>query len=145
MAEMIAEDQGRILVPVIAAPGGGTEFLITLPLRTRWRVMSVIARFTTSVDVVDRHAILRIGLGADAYVTCPTGAAMVASQIYTVCWFAGAYIPPVTGGLYLMGNLPEKLLLNDQMWITSETTGMVIGDQWNNIFALVEEWIEPLV
>jgi len=144
MAEMIPADQGRIVAHNIGAPGMGADFQIVMPIRTRWRIMAVYAWMTTAADVVDRRASLTIGLGANIYVIIPLRDVFTASNNYTCCWFSGADQPPITGDLIHVGNLPEKLLVNNQMVIASVTDNIQLGDEWDHIWALVEEWIEPL-
>jgi len=144
MAEMIPADQGRIITHVIPKPSIGVDFSGAMPVRTRWRIIAVIAWLTTDATAVDRHATLRIGLGADTYVAIPLRQVMTASNAYTVCWFSGADVPPITGGLTLVGNLPEKLLINNEMVIFSDTDNLETMDEWDEIFVLAEEWIEPL-
>jgi len=144
MAEMIAADQGRLVVVPIADPGVGNDFLHQMPPNTRWRLISVTMRITTDATTADRFFSLDILLIADVIMRFPVREEALASQVRQISWFNGGLAAMDADHLSSAGSLPERCLMNNRMILASEVQGIEAGDQIDHIFAVVEEWIEPL-
>lgn len=144
MGEMIPDQQGRIVIHTITNPGAGVEFTVMLPVRVRWRVFMIYARFLPDANVITRSVRLVVGKGSVVYGRLNTTRNPVASINVNFTWYmAGhAYIP--SGGNEGAGALPEKLLMNNMMTIKSSTTNLQVGDEWKDVTVMAEEWMEPL-
>lgn len=144
MAEMIPDDQGRICVIKVVDPAGGGEFIHVQPARLRWRVISLKALFTADANAANRFFNLDLMVGGAVVLRMPVREEATAGQVWTINWFTGAFYTPDTLSLNEAGLMPEKLLVNNEMMITSFTDGIQVGDQWSQIYLMVEEWMEPL-
>ncbi|MBA7705612.1 hypothetical protein ES703_114444 [subsurface metagenome] len=144
MAEMIPADQGRIVVVEIGDPIAGGNFYEQMPPRTRWRLISLTMRYTSDATSANRFFNLTILLVADVIMSFPVREEGLASQVRQVSWFAGGMSTMDPGHLASYGAIPERCLMNNRMILASEVQGIEAGDQIDHIFAVVEEWIEPL-
>jgi len=144
MSEMIPAGQGKLLVLTPVNPVAGADFQVTQPIRTRWRVMSVKFVFTASAGVADRIMNLQFIAAGMIVVEMNARAVITASEVWTVTYmYSGVYVP-TTGGRVVTGGMPENMLVNDSMVITSRVGNIQAGDQISDVAILVEEWMEPL-
>lgn len=144
MGEMIPIEQGGIRHISTAAPAAGIEIVIALPVRVRWRLISLLVLLTTDATVANRVIHLSITDGGIEVVRFATMQVITASTPRT-CIFSAVerHNLSVTGGI-MSGQIPLNLLLNAQMTIETDTVGMAAGDQYAASELMVREWIEPL-
>lgn len=145
MAEQIPDQQGRIVVVQVAAPGVGFDWAYIMPIRTRWRLRSVQAQLTTSVVVANRLPELNLSIGGIDVLRVSSSQFQAASVIMLVGWMEGERALAIAGQTARVSPLPRGYLLNDQAEISVVTLGLDAGDDWVDIVIVAEEWIEPLV
>ncbi len=106
--------------------------------------MGVTCKFTADATTANRFIYLDIYKAFDLLLRLTSKEEVQASEDWVICWCAGGIATIDTTVSSQVAILPPKLLLNDQMTIESRTENMQVGDQFENVFMLVEEWIEPL-
>lgn len=144
MAEQIPSQQGRIVVVQVANPGVGIDWAYVMPIRTRWRLRSVQAQLTTSVNIANRLPELNLSIGGIDVLRISSSQFQAASLIMLVGWMEGERALGIAGQTARVSPLPRGYLLNDQAEISVITLGMDAADEWINIVIVAEEWIEPL-
>lgn len=123
-----------------ANPAAGADVVITVPTGARWLIQSLSAQLVTSAAVANRTPHLVVDDGANTLFNSPASAAQAAgvTVVYSACGgvqaaFAdGAAVLPIPDvSSYLQG------------WrIRTLTTNLQAGDQWQNIWLNVIEWLE---
>jgi len=145
LSDMIPGDQGRLRRILIADPVAGADFVTVQPDRVRWRIISLYARLANDANAGNRIVRLSIADGALVLMNIETSTDSIANETVNVNFYSGAVAMVSASSRSMNGALPEKLLLNGGVTITSNTLDLQAGDQFTNIRLYVEEWIEPLV
>jgi len=144
MAEMISDSQGAIRVITVANPVVGNDFTHTMDARVRWRVISVKCHLVCDGNAGNRNVCLEVALGTDLLMKFHLVDHLLQNETWDITWAGSPLSGMSTASRTSGGCLPEKLLLNNEMTIRSATQAIKAGDQFTQIFILVEEWIEPL-
>lgn len=144
MLGQIPDQQGRILVINVPAPGIGFDWQYGMPVRTRWRVRSVQATLTTSVVVADRIPELFLAIGAEEVIRITASQLLAGGGAFIFGWMEGERALAIAGQTSRVTALPRGYLINNQGAIGVHTVALDVGDDWTNIIIVVEEWIEPL-
>jgi hypothetical protein len=146
---------GRILAPsegpgyvygvTISQPAAGSDWSVSVPVNARWRLRAWGAIFTTSAVVANRIVGATISGSAGNFWRASAVANAVASNPYRVT--AGGIVAYVgLDTLTLTLPLPPDMMLAGPVAIGhqfgSVTVNIQAADQWSNINALVEEWID---
>ncbi|MBA7628749.1 hypothetical protein ES703_36244 [subsurface metagenome] len=144
MAEMIPDQQGRIVVVEAAPAGPGVDWTHTLPLRVRWRLRTIQATLVAGPDVVDRIPELTITQNGHEIIRITVSQSLAANLTFIYGWMEGERALAVTGQTSRVTALPRQLHLNNQAIIACVTVGLTLTDQWNDVIISAEEWMEPL-
>ena len=144
MAEMIPDQQGRIVVVTATNPGMGIDWSYTLPSRVRWHLKTVQCELTTGVDVADRIPELAITQGGVEVIRITASQSLAANLVFLYGWMEGERALALTGQTSRVTALPRGLHLNDRAIISVITDGLALSDDWKDIYIMAEEWIEPL-
>lgn len=144
MAEMIPDQQGRILLLTPAAPVAGADIVIAMPAGVRWRLKSFQAELTVDAIVATRVVELIIVVTGYELLRITTTRAQNASLTYVHAWHEGEAAQAVSGQLCRVGSLPKSYLINNSAVISTDTVNLQAGDQWDKVVMVVEEWIEPM-
>jgi len=144
---------GRSLTPVegagvirtVPATGlvAGSDWTVTVPPNTRWRVQSILAQLTTDLVAVSRIPHIEINIAGGLVYVTSGGASIAAGQSGTFSWAPGATVgsdslPSFTAGL------PDNLVLGGAFFslIQSATSNLDAGDTWTLAEVCVEEWLD---
>jgi hypothetical protein len=123
-------------------PGAGAEFLITVPVNARWRLRALNAQLVIANSGIARTNMLQIkdASGNVLYVA----SAGQNSAINTTVQVSAAPGANITTQFSTIINvpLPGDVTLPQGFTIGSLTQQIGAGDQYQNIWAEVEEWIE---
>lgn len=123
-----------------ATPAAGAEVAETVPAGTRWELLSFRARFVTSATVANRFPVLTLDDGtANAFFEGGVLAtAQTAGQTsrYTFAQGLNAQINQTN----FTGSLMNRAFLLVGYRIKTVTSGIQVGDQWDQISYLVREW-----
>jgi hypothetical protein len=123
-----------------ANPGAGVDWIITVPLTTRWQLMSLQAQLAVANSGAARPVEIIIDDGANIVARMATTAAAAINATSNVNFSnSGETSTAIVGDLY--AQMPSSLVLPQNFRIRSNTTNIVAGDQWSNIWFLVQEWI----
>jgi hypothetical protein len=122
-----------------ANPGAGADWTYTLAGNVRQRIQSFSSQLTTSATAGNRLIQLVVDDGVNTVWAASAPAAVAASTTQT---FTGAGSNSPTGAVTTIFSvvIPPDLVLTTGMRIRSSTVGLLAGDQWANIWLLVEEW-----
>lgn len=104
-----------------------------------WRVVSMVARLTTSAVVGNRRVSIRASDGGHVYFVAEAHLVHPASTVVDYAAHTGA---PVTAGDNLVLPLPlpsAGLLVRPGGVLASSVTNLDVADQWSAVVALVEE------
>ena len=129
-----------ILSVAITQPAAGAEFTQTVTAGKRWRVQSVRGRFTTSASAGSRSPALIFDDGANEVGGAFTGESLAASQQSAYTWAPGLSLQTTSNSVTRSTHGITNAILGPGFRIRSLTQGILAGDQWDVIRALVEEW-----
>lgn len=135
------EGPGFIHSQQVANPAAGTDFTLTVPANTRWRIKSFDATLTTSAAVANRNVQIAIDDGANSVWAHDVAATIAASTSNTI---VGTGTNAPTGVVTTIQSvvIPPDLIIPAGFRIRSATINLQAADQWSSIFFLVEEWID---
>jgi hypothetical protein len=125
----------------IPNPPAGQDWVATVPATARWRVVCFQAQFVTSATVANRvpHLVVTDGQGHSVY-NFPSPNNQVAGATEQYSGGATSVTTQFDNANVLVLPSPVKLL---QLWtVGMVTTALQAGDQWNNIFLYVKEWLQ---
>jgi len=142
---------GRVLMPT-EGPGWvhavtrtdplpGSELVISVPVNSRWRLNTLTCALTTSAIVAARKVGLDVfGPGQAVYVG-GAGQTQGASAGFSYTWAAG--VPAMFDGVSeVIQPLPDDFILPESATVQTSTFNLDAADQFSNITALVEEWLD---
>lgn len=140
------EGPGRVYAVQYTTPARGHDWGETDGLLARRRLISVIARLSTSASAGTRNPFLQVLdnlLNVVAQWTPPTGQAPSGTVTYT--WSAAPLVLTPPANLTEVP-LPDNFILPPGYSVQVITGGLDAnvntGDQWANIFAYYEEWLD---
>jgi len=116
-----------------------------MPARTRWRLRSIQATLTTSVNAANRLPELTLTIGANELLRISASQIQLASTVFITGWMEGERALAIAGQTARVSPLPRGYLLNDEAVIAVVTSALDAADEWSDIVIVSEEWIEPLV
>jgi hypothetical protein len=125
----------------ISNPAAGNNFTITVPARTRWRLLAVNCLLVAGAGVANREVVLTLDDGANGFAIIPAGVTQIATESRQYTFFQGAPRGAGTQSLHVIAPLPFAVLMAG-FDITSSVVNIQAADQFQNVNALVEEWIE---
>jgi hypothetical protein len=139
------EGQGLVYGVTVGNPAAGVDWSVNVPLNTRWRVRSWVARLTCSAAAANRQPQAQVIQGGNSVWLGQPIANIVASAIVNIA--AGGLTPivSVNANGYMLPLPPDLLLTGNATFAQSlgtATTGIQAGDQWSAIQLLVEEWLD---
>lgn len=120
-------------------PAAGTQWELRPGGQRWWRVISLLARLTTSAVVGNRRVSLRLSDGGHTYWAMESHANHIASTTADYMAHTGA-TANAADSLVLTLPLPSAgLLIRPGAVLVSAVSGMDVADAWSAIVALVEE------
>lgn len=126
---------------------GGTERSVSLPTRTRWRILGASGILACSGVAGTRRPYLRITQEAKTVWQAPSTQTQAAGSTLLHAWGAGMSGVADASGLMGVGAIPADLHLSTgdtaNSLIDTITVGMDAGDVWSPFTVLVEEWLNP--
>lgn len=138
-----ASGPGAIVNTNIANPAAGVDWVYTVPLQHRARIMMVRATLTTSATVANRLVILTMqDLSLNTLFGIEPPAVQAASLANAYNWGAGMPSAAIVAN-NLKCPLPEQLVLTGGQRIAPATGSIQAADQWSAIWVTVEQWWEP--
>ncbi|MBA7609564.1 hypothetical protein ES703_16755 [subsurface metagenome] len=132
---------GRLLSITGTDPAAGANISITVPIRRRWRILSVRFSLITDATEIDRAALLGISDGINTLFTVSPPAFQAASLTRRYNFSAFGTIMP-TLALEVYSPLPS-ISLPAASIISSAVTDLQAADYLTAPQLLVEEWIDP--
>jgi hypothetical protein len=139
------EGDGYLYAPQITSPSAGADFTFTMPSSVRWRVQSINAQLITSAGAGSRLPQIQIQTaGGNTVWMAPPSQAVPASTTAQVS-MSSSQVSAVTVPTLVSISLPAPLMIMPGFKINSVTSGLLAGDQWGNIFMMVEEWLDQAV
>jgi hypothetical protein len=135
------EGTGQILSFQVANPAAGADWTLVVPGFRKFYVQSFQAQFVASAAVANRNISVIVDDGVNAVWTHDVSAAVTAGQTVQVVG-SGTSAPVGIVPTILPLVLPPGLRLTNTMRIRSSTANLQAGDQWSNIWFLVESLID---
>jgi len=122
-------------------PGAGADWTLTALNSQRLAVTSFSATFVAAASAASRNITIIVDDGANTVWQDDVTASVTISQTATV---NGAQTQATAGivATTLFVVLPPGLILSPAFRIRSSTANIQGGDQWQNIWFSVEEWID---
>lgn len=134
------EGPGFITSVQQANPAAGADWTYTVPVSRRQRIQSLSSTLVTSAAAANRDVQLIVDDGVNVVWQMSAPAAVVAAttQVFSA---TGTNLPTgiITTTTTLV--LPPGLVLQNGHRIRTATTGIQAGDQWSNIFLMIEDWV----
>jgi hypothetical protein len=128
-------------------PTGGTERSVSLPVRTRWRVIGAAGVLACSGVAGTRRPYLRLKQEAQTIWQAPSSLTPGAGSTVLHSWGAGVPLQNDPSSLVGLGSIPDDLFLQTgdtaNSGIDTITVGIDASDVWNPFVVLVEEWLNP--
>lgn len=135
------EGPGYITTINFANPGAGAEINAQFPTGFHCRLISFSAQLVTSVAAANRQTTFRleVPLNSAAWYSNAGYPNQVAASTYQHVVAAG--VPPqvMTNNL-ITHSLPTGIIVDGTCNFRSTTAALQAGDQWTQIYALVEQW-----
>jgi len=126
-----------------STPAAGADFVVTVPARQTWNVLSLQTNLLTNATAVTRAVELVIddGLTITTIIGDNGGSDPNTQRIY--CWTAGGTF--LRSGIVTVTNntLPLNMRLRPGSRIRSSTGSLQAADQWAAPNVLVQKWVEP--
>jgi hypothetical protein len=120
-------------------PAAGADWTQTVPGQSTWALVSVCAQLVTSSAVANRVPVLKVTDGTNTIAQIPEPVSLTASLTTTVTWMAdGATTSTAITGASVIVNTP-KLILPPGFVLSSVTSLIDTGDQWQNVNVTVVE------
>jgi len=144
----VPPEQGAVFFNIGSVPAAGTNFDYVVPASTRILLLGLSFTFATDANVSNRLISIDIEDGsANRVLSSLQLAAMTASNIYQV--FFAAYPQEeayaISTELIRLGVFSPVLPLRSLWHIKSRCDGIQATDQFDNIYALAYQWIDPVV
>lgn len=135
---------GNIKTIIIPAPAQGANFSYTIPVGRRMHVRSIAFHFVTDANVATRRVVVYVidPEGGISYSTIPT-VTQAAGLSYDYTFAPGSRELANAVGRYVTSHLASKLILVPGENISSDIQNVQAGDQIQEIYLLVEEFILP--
>jgi len=136
-----SEGPGNITGVFGATPPAGSDWLITVPANTRWKVLQTSSSFQASAAVANRLISLQAFVfGFSTFVGEASVPVPASGSRSVLSWPSSAYTPADTNHL-IVSQQPD-LFMRSGNTIESFTVGIQAGDQWGGVGMLVEEWLD---
>lgn len=123
------------------APAAGADWVFTVPVLARFRLMSLTSTLTTAVAAANRDVTLVIDDGANIIAQIPAGFALAASLSNTYTFGDSLVQSPAFNG-FSIAPTPSNLLLRPGWRVRSVTGNIQAADQWSATQLGIVEWIE---
>lgn len=134
------EPPPRVIVGT--TPAAGNELAETVPTNARWRLVSLLAQFTTDATALPRNPRVEFRTGATTLALFPNPITVNASVSVFPQWVQGlAYDQPHSSNVGV-GGLPASAILLAGQTIRTNTENMQLGDAWTGLRYVVQEWLE---
>jgi hypothetical protein len=125
---------------VVSNPAAGADWVQTVPSGKRWRVMTGNFQLATSATVANRFPAIVFDDGVNQfYATAWDNAIVASTPVAKISLGPQRYVAVNDGNAQTIAYI-GNLILSPGMRVRSNTTSIQVGDQWSNIFLLVEEW-----
>jgi hypothetical protein len=141
--QRMTDGAGWIQSSKLAQQGAGQDNTFTVPVGQRWRILSFTAALTTAVAVANRFVSLLLDDGANVYALIPGGTVQVASLTYTYT-FADSTQNAANINNVFTAPLPSNLIMPAGHRIRTATAGLQGADQWGQVWALVQIWLDAV-
>jgi hypothetical protein len=146
-----AHPNGRVLSPIegpgqihaVAIPSAplGSDFQFTVPVNTRWRIISGSSQFIPSAVAGNRDiALFYTIFGANNFFS-EAIAHVTASNPCIISWSDVTAVTPLNNRQQTIG-IPSNLVILSNTFFNSSTFGLDAGDQFGAPSMLVEEWLD---
>lgn len=135
---------GAIITYAGTNPGAGGEFNEVVPSNTRWQVLGLSARYTTTAVVGNRVVNFYFWDGSDPIIVVSASLAQAASQTVTYVWAQN--LPRAASAVVNIYNitLPQDYILLAGHEFFSSVSFKDAGDDWDPPRYTVREWLEVL-
>lgn len=132
---------GRIISITGDDPAPGSEILITVPARRRWKILNLRFPLVSDVTETDRTVYIQVSDDTNTILILPQDQTQAASLTYNyhyLPWSLAAFKIPSQ----VLCPIPS-LTLAAGFTITTVTANIQAGDNFGAPLILVEEWIDP--
>lgn len=125
-----------------AVPAAGADISDTVPVFTRWRLISMRATLTTAITVANRLVSVTLDDGANIFTQTPSNFTQAASIVNIYNLFDSAPYLNVPFNTETLAPLPSNVFLGPGFRIRTSTAGIQATDQWSAAQYLVQEWLD---
>jgi hypothetical protein len=137
------EGPGFLRSSQVATPAAGADWTFTAGVQQRLRIISLQAQLAVANSGGARPVEVILDDGANIY------ARMAANTTFPVnatsnLNFSNSGTPSTSVASDIYAQAPSTLVLPPGHRIRSNTTNIVVGDTWTNIFILAEEWLDAM-
>jgi hypothetical protein len=138
-----SESTGFIHSVQVANPGAGVDWILAAQAGSRRRIVSANADLAVANSGVARPVEIIVDDGANVLARMATNTTAPINATAHVN-FSNNGTPPVSIASDLYAQAPAGLVLGPTMRVRSNTTNIVAGDAWTNIWFLIEDYIDGL-
>jgi hypothetical protein len=139
-----SEGPGTLRTVQLGLQPAGLDWTVAVPLNARWRHIATLADLQTAGGGVARQVGINVN-PAGAFVWtlfAPGTQAGGITTAYHLSAQSAIYTAATATMTTMLVPLPPELVLLAGGSISSQTTGILAGDQWFQINVLVEEWLD---
>lgn len=138
-----AESTGFLTSINVPNPAAGADWIFTVPVSERLRIVSFRGVLTTSATVANRQVAVFV---TDSVNTTWITSAPTNIPAATLAQISGTGTSAPLGVITTLINitLPPVLILPPGFTIATLTTGIQAGDQWSSIQFSVEQWLDQI-
>jgi hypothetical protein len=133
-----AQQAGKPKAISVAQPAAGVDWSYKQTGPSWALLRAFLATLACSAAAGNRAAAFTLTLNGIKVAAFQSPLAEIANQSFV--YNATACSSTSTTGLYVAVQLPDLIVLSDNMVLSSETNGLLAGDQWSSIALLVEEF-----
>jgi len=141
--------QGRTFKYTQDSPAAGQEWKFVVPSASEgalWRPVGIIFRLVTSAVVANRVILIAFASEAFSYALFLAAAAAQTAgrtDLYTMNLFTSGRndVTPAGGPFIHQSVLPDLRMVEPGNIIRSQTAGLDVGDQYDSVSLLLEEWV----
>lgn len=132
------EGRGGLKILSAPAPAAGADWILTPEPSARWHVLGGSAKLVTSAVANTRQVYLQVLREGQEIFRCPALSGQATGLTYTYQLLPGL-VESTLVGTFPVVPLPVSLVIDNRMRLQTITSLLDVGDQWSNIFLLVEE------
>ncbi len=124
-------------------PAAGADAVVTVPVNTRWQVVSVTAQFNAGAGVGNRNpSLIYTDASPHTFMRSPFVTNVTTATTWLFAWMSGFGAQVANPLNRIALSLPEPGVLLAGGTVQTETFGILPADQWAGVFVSAREWLD---